>query len=268
MARQDPMDRVLEIMARLRDPEHGCPWDLKQRFDTLVPHTLEEAYEVADAVERGDMQDLRDELGDLLLQVVFHARLAQEQGEFAFGDVADGLADKLVRRHPHIFAGVRFDSEAQQHAAWEAEKARERAARQGDGQASPGRLDGVARALPALHRAVKLQKRAARAGFDWDAPGPVLDKVREELDEVHAEMAVGAAHERLEEELGDLLFAVANLARHLEVDPEAALRRGNAKFEGRFRHMEAALARQGRRPEEQSLEALEVLWREAKRAGA
>ncbi|MCG5536306.1 nucleoside triphosphate pyrophosphohydrolase [Ectothiorhodospira mobilis] len=268
MTGQEPMARVLEIMARLRDPEHGCPWDLKQRMDTLVPHTLEEAYEVADAVQRGDMEDLRAELGDLLLQVVFYARLAQEQEAFDFADVAATLAEKLVRRHPHIFAGERFDSEAEQHAAWEAEKARERAARRGQAQDPPGLLDGVAHALPALTRAAKLQKRAARAGFDWDAPGPVLDKIREELDEVGTEMAAGAAHDRLEDEVGDLLFAVANLARHLAVDPEAALRRGNAKFERRFRYMEAALARAGQRPEDQSLEALEGLWQEAKRAGA
>ncbi|SEQ45601.1 ATP diphosphatase [Ectothiorhodospira magna] len=252
---------VLEIMARLRDPETGCSWDLKQTYDSIVPHTLEEAYEVADAVARRDFDELRSELGDLLLQVVFHARLAEEENRFDFNDVARTLADKLIRRHPHVFAGVRFASEQAQHGAWEAAKAQERAERQ-DGAA--GHLDGVALTLPALVRAAKLQKRAARVGFDWADAAPVLDKIHEELDEVRAEMGAGAPHTRLEDELGDVLFAVANLARHLKVDPEAALRRTNAKFERRFRCMERILAQESRSMEDESLEALETLWQLAK----
>lgn len=269
--RPDAMDDVLSIMARLRDPEHGCAWDLKQTFDSIIPHTLEEAYEVADAVERRDFEELRSELGDLLLQVVFHSRMAQEEGRFDFHDVAATLAEKLVRRHPHVFGNTRFESEEAQHAAWEAEKARERAAGQGapaDGNGDeipPSQMDGIARTLPGLSRAAKIQKRAARVGFDWDAPAPVVDKIREELDEVCQEMAVGAGHDRLEDEVGDLLFAVTNLARHLKVDPEAALRRTNRKFERRFRFIEQALAREGRAVEDEPLEILDALWDQAKR---
>ncbi|MCG5501191.1 nucleoside triphosphate pyrophosphohydrolase [Ectothiorhodospira lacustris] len=265
------LDEVLKIMARLRDPERGCAWDLKQTYDSIVPHTLEEAYEVADAVARRDFDELRSELGDLLLQVVFHARMAEEEGRFDFDDVARTLAEKLIRRHPHVFAGVRFDSEDAQHAAWETEKARERADRQGTGvgdrsgnEPVPGILDGIALTLPALVRAAKIQKRAARVGFDWADAAPILDKIHEELDEVRAEMGAGAPHARLEDELGDVLFAVSNLARHLKVDPEAALRRTNAKFERRFRFMEEILAREDRRMEDESLEALEALWQMAK----
>ncbi|WP_083838824.1 nucleoside triphosphate pyrophosphohydrolase [Ectothiorhodospira sp. PHS-1] len=262
------LDEVLGIMARLRDPERGCAWDLKQTYDSIVSHTLEEAYEVADAIARRDFDELRSELGDLLLQVVFHARMAEEEGRFDFNDVAHTLADKLIRRHPHVFAGVRFESEDAQHAAWETEKARERADRQGVGsggnEPASGVLDGIALTLPALARAAKIQKRAARVGFDWADATPILDKIHEELDEVRAEMGAGAPHARLEDELGDVLFAVANLARHLKVDPEAALRRTNAKFERRFRFMEETLTREGSRMEDESLEALEALWQLAK----
>jgi nucleoside triphosphate diphosphatase len=261
---RDPFARVLAIMARLRDPQSGCAWDVKQTFETIAPYTLEEAYEVADAIARGDHGALRDELGDLLLQVVFHARMAEEAGHFDFSDVAAGLAEKLVRRHPHVFGDVRFASEAEQHAAWEAEKARERARVTGKDKATPGQLDGVALSLPALLRAVKLQKRAARAGFDWDHWRPVLDKIDEELHELRSELDEGAARERVEDELGDLLFAITNLARHLDIDPEAALRGTNAKFERRFRYIEQALARQGRSLEDADLAEMDRLWEKAK----
>jgi nucleoside triphosphate diphosphatase len=261
---RDPVARVLAIMARLRDPETGCSWDCRQTFESIAPYTLEEAYEVADAIARGDHAALRDELGDLLLQVVFHARMAEEAGHFDFGQVAEGLAEKLVRRHPHVFGGVRFASDEAQHAAWEAEKARERAARAAGGARPPGHLDGIARSLPALTRAVKLQKRAAQVGFDWDGHAPVLDKIDEELRELRVELDEGAPRERLEDELGDVLFAVTNLARHLGLDPEAALRGTNARFERRFRHIEDALARQGRTLENADLAEMDALWEQAK----
>lgn len=252
------LERLLDIMATLRDPQRGCPWDLRQTYASIAPYTIEEAYEVADAIERGDFADLREELGDLLLQVVFHARMAQEEGRFDFHAVAEALADKLVRRHPHVFADTAFADEAEQHAAWEAQKAEERAAK-GDG-APPSVMDGVARALPALMRAEKLQKRAARVGFDWGALEPVIDKIHEEIEEVRAEVGLADNHARLHEEVGDLLFAVTNLARHLAVDPEMALRDANAKFEARFRAIEARVAAEGRRPEDCSLDELESHW--------
>lgn len=264
----DPLARVLAIMARLRDPKTGCAWDVRQTFETIAPYTLEEAYEVADAIARGDHAALRDELGDLLLQVVFHARMAEEAGHFDFADVAAGLAEKLVRRHPHVFGDVRFDSEAEQHAAWEAAKAREREEAAAGSEATPGRLDGVALSLPALLRAVKLQKRAARAGFDWGHWRPVLEKIHEELHELRTELDEGSPPGRVEDELGDLLFAVTNLARHLHVDPEAALRGANAKFERRFRHIEETLTRQGRRMEDADLAEMDALWEQAKENGA
>ena len=257
------IERLLDLMARLRDPETGCPWDVKQDFSTIAPYTVEEAYEVMDAIEREDWDELRRELGDLLLQVVFHSRIAEERGLFRFGDVADAIADKLVRRHPHVFGETVFADESEQHAAWEAHKAVERSA----AGAGHGALDGVAKSLPALPRAVKLQKRAARVGFDWRDPEPVIAKIHEELDEVRAEMVEGAPRERLEAEVGDLLFAVANLARHVGIDPEVALRGTNARFEGRFRYIEARLSEQGRRPEDCTLDELEALWVKAKRSG-
>jgi nucleoside triphosphate diphosphatase len=265
---RDPVARVLAIMARLRDPETGCSWDCRQTFESIAPYTLEEAYEVADAIARGDHAALRDELGDLLLQVVFHARMAEEAGHFDFGQVAEGLAEKLVRRHPHVFGDVRFASDEEQHAAWEAEKARERAARAAGGARAPGHMDGIARSLPALTRAVKLQKRAAQVGFDWDGQEPVLDKIDEELRELRAELDEGAPRERLEDELGDMLFAITNLARHLGLDPEAALRGTNARFERRFRHIEDALARQGRTLEDADLAEMDALWEQAKEGEA
>ena len=259
-----PIDRLLAIMARLRDPERGCPWDREQDFATIAPYTIEEAYEVADAIERGDRAALKDELGDLLFQVVFHARMAEEEGSFAFADVAAAIADKMVRRHPHVFAEARIADAAAQTEAWEAHKAAERRAKGGaDGGGAESVLDGVALALPALLRAAKLGRRAARIGFDWPDAASVVDKVREELAEIEAEMRSGAGRERLEDELGDLLFAAAQLARKLDIEPESALRRASAKFERRFRRVECLAAERGAGHD---LGALEALWQEIKRA--
>ena len=245
------LPRLSEIMRRLRDPEAGCPWDVEQTHDSIAPYTIEEAHEVADAIARRDWDDLRAELGDLLLQVVYHARIAEEAGRFALADVIEAISDKMVARHPHVFAGADGARTADaQSTDWEAAKAAERAR---GGEA--GALDGVALGLPALSRAVKLQRRAARVGFDWPDPGPVADKVAEEAREL-----AHAPPEDVAEELGDLLFAVANLARHRGVDPEAALRGANAKFTRRFRGVEAALAAQGRRPEESTLAEMDALW--------
>ena len=254
-----PLERLLQIMARLRDPDGGCPWDLVQTFATVAPYTVEEAYEVADAIERGDLADLREELGDLLLQVVFHARMAEEQGAFAFDDVAAAVADKMVRRHPHVFSGASYADQAEQTAAWETIKAAERAAK--DRAAS--RLDDVPAGLPGLTRAVKLTKRAARVGFDWPSADQVLAKLREELEELQIEIDAGDLP-KARAELGDLLFVCANLARKLDVDPEDSLRAANAKFARRFQHIEAALAARGSSPEQSTLEEMDALWDEAK----
>ncbi len=261
------LDELLQVMARLRDPDAGCPWDLQQNFETIAPYTIEEAYEVADAIQRQDLTDLRDELGDLLFQVVFHARMAEEAGQFDFADVAAGIRDKIVRRHPHVFRdpGQAHDAESQT-VSWEAIKAEERARKYGDQEGQLSALAGVSLALPGLLRAVKLTRRAARVGFDWQDPRGVLDKIREELAEVEEVLdQVPSDAELLEEELGDLLFAVANLSRHLRVDPESALRRANAKFERRFRHMEQALAERGQRLEAVDFDAREAAWEAAKR---
>ncbi|GAB4356959.1 MAG: nucleoside triphosphate pyrophosphohydrolase [Immundisolibacter sp.] len=254
--------RLLELMARLRDPQRGCPWDLRQDFASVAPYTLEEAYEVADAIARRDYDDLRLELGDLLLQVVFHAQMAQEAGLFDFEDVAAGICQKLISRHPHVFGQARFDTDAERAAAWEAAKAAERGSREGGART----LAGVALALPALQRAQKLQKRAARVGFDWPDLTPVLDKLDEELAELRAALGSGA-REAMADELGDLLFVIANLARHLELDAEEALRRGNAKFERRFAYIEDQLLAAGRRIEDCTLAELDRLWDEAKARG-
>ncbi|HET8551093.1 MAG TPA: nucleoside triphosphate pyrophosphohydrolase [Gammaproteobacteria bacterium] len=251
------LQKLLDIMAALRDPETGCPWDREQTFRTIAPYTVEEAYEVAEAAEQNDPAALRDELGDLLLQVVFHARMAEEAGLFDFDAVAAGLCDKLIQRHPHVFGDDSVESAEAQTRAWEDRKAAERGA--------AGALAGVAATLPALTRAVKLQKRASRVGFDWNAIEPVLAKIHEELDEVKAEIEQDAAKARIEDELGDVLFAVANLARHLDVDPEQALRGTNRKFIRRFEAIEAGLAARGERPEDVGLEAMDALWVEAKR---
>jgi len=263
--------RLLEIMAALRAPGTGCPWDLEQTFDTVVPYTLEEAYEVADAVERADFADLREELGDLLLQVVFHARMAEEQRRFDFGGVVEAITSKLIRRHPHVFGDARDLSPDQVKHLWgeiKSEEKRERlAARVAAGgpleEGAQGALAGVPKTLPGLTRAVKLQQKAGRVGFDWNDPRAVLAKMREEIDEVEAEITSGDHHARFEE-VGDLLFVVANLARHLDVDPEAALRGANAKFERRFAHIEARLDEHGRKPEGATLDEMEALWVEAK----
>ncbi|MGS7253276.1 nucleoside triphosphate pyrophosphohydrolase [Pseudomonas sp. SK] len=264
------LDDLLHLMARLRDPQYGCPWDLQQNYASIVAHTIEEAYEVADTIERGDFEHLQGELGDLLFQVVYYSQLAREEGRFEFAGVVDSITRKLIRRHPHVFpTGELYApvdtpslSEAQVKSRWEEIKAEERAEKSQPEQLSL--LDDVPAALPALSRAAKLQKRAATVGFDWPEALPVLDKVREELDEVLQAMADGDA-DALEDEIGDLLFATVNLARHLKHDPEHALRRANRKFERRFRFIEQVLRDSGRPIEDCSLDELDALWGEAKR---
>ena len=258
---QSPVDRLNAIMARLRDPVGGCPWDVEQTFRTIAPYTLEEAYEVADAIERGDWDELKSELGDLLFQVVFHARMAQEQGLFAFDDVAKAIADKLERRHPHVFGDEAAKPDgAAQKARWEDIKAAERVAK-----AQHGVLDDVPVGLPALARAAKLTKRAARVGFDWPSTAEVLDKLDEEVAELKAEIAAGDL-DKARDEMGDLLFVLANLARKLGVEPEDALRAANAKFVRRFGFIEAELAKDGRTPEQSDLAEMDSLWNAAKAA--
>jgi ATP diphosphatase len=258
--------RLLDIMAALRTPGTGCPWDLQQSFPTIAPYTLEEAYEVADAIARGDLGDLREELGDLLLQVVFHARMAQEQGAFDFGDVVLAITEKLVRRHPHVFGDQRgLDAEAVK-ALWDRIKAEEKAGKGDtgpDGQA--GALAGIPVALPALTRALKLQQKAGKVGFDWNDPLAVLAKIREEADEIEADIKAGR-EDAAAAEVGDLLFAVVNLTRHLNTDPEATLRGTNVKFQRRFRAIEDALAKQGKTPEQATLKEMDALWDAAKQA--
>ena len=265
------ISRLLEIMAALRTPGSGCPWDLEQDFATIAPYTLEEAYEVADAILRNDLADLREELGDLLLQVVFHARMAQEQGAFDFGDVVAGITEKLVRRHPHVFGDTgRVTSQAVE-GLWERIKAEEKAERAARRTATPtaaradAALAGVPVTLPALTRALKLQEKAGKVGFDWNDPNAVLAKIREEADEIAAALASGD-HAGAAAETGDLLFAVVNLARHLDADPEASLRATNAKFERRFAFIEHALAARGKTPEQSSLDEMDGLWNAAKAA--
>ncbi|MDP3457752.1 MAG: nucleoside triphosphate pyrophosphohydrolase [Hyphomonas sp.] len=256
---------LARIMARLRDPVSGCPWDLVQDFATIAPYTIEEAYEVADAIERADMGELRDELGDLLFQVMFHSRMAEEKGAFALADVVTAINDKMIRRHPHVFGGEGDGRSAdEQTVAWEAVKAAERAAKTGSG-AAPSALDGVARALPALLRAEKLQKRAARTGFDWTETPPIFDKLEEEIAEVKEAVASGDA-DAIEDEIGDLLFVVANLARRLSVDPEQALRKANAKFERRFRAMEQASMADQVEFASLTLDEQEAYWQRVKQA--
>ena len=253
------MPRLIAIMRRLRDPQTGCPWDIEQDFASIAPYTIEEAYEVADAIEREAWSELKDELGDLLLQAVFHAQMADEKGLFDFNSVADGISAKMVARHPHVFGDESRDKSAEQQTRdWETVKAAERA-----GKAQTGTLDGVAIGLPALLRAVKLQKRAARVGFDWPETSQVLDKIVEEAAELK-EAAANLTPDKVEEEFGDLLFVMANLARHMGVEPEAALRRANGKFTRRFERIEALLADQGKRPEDSDLAEMDALWDQAK----
>jgi len=261
------ISRLLDIMAALRTPGSGCPWDLAQDFSTIAPYTIEEAYEVADAIARGDMDDLSEELGDLLLQVVFHARMAQEQGAFDFGDVVQSVTEKLIRRHPHVFGDERGATPHVVEGLWErikAQETQEKAARKG-ASADEGALAGVPVTLPALTRALKLQAKASKVGFDWNDPRMVLRKIREEVDEIEAELDRTERDEAATvAEIGDLLFAAVNLARHLRADPEAVLRRTNRKFERRFGAIERALAARGKMPAEATLAEMESLWNEAK----
>ena len=256
--------RLLEIMAALRTPETGCPWDLAQNFSTIAPYTLEEAYEVADAIARDDLADLKDELGDLLLQVVFHARMAEEQGAFDFGAVVQAITEKLIRRHPHVFADETSRTPHAVEGLWERIKAEEKATNKAD---QTGAVTGIPVALPALSRALKLQMKASKVGFDWNDPRAVLRKIREEADEIEAELDRPEMNKAaIAGEVGDLLFAVVNLARHLDADPEAVLRRTNLKFERRVAAIELALAAQGRVPQQASLAEMDALWNEAKAA--
>jgi nucleoside triphosphate diphosphatase len=265
------ISRLLEIMAALRTPGTGCPWDLEQNFATIAPYTLEEAYEVAEAILRNDLVDLREELGDLLLQVVFHARMAQEQGAFDFGDVVQAITAKLVRRHPHVFGDAGKLTPQAVEGLWDRIKAQEKAERSagrqgaGAGLAGDGALAGVPVTLPALTRALKLQAKASKVGFDWNDPLAVLKKIREEADEIEAEIVDGNAG-KAGHEVGDLLFAVVNLARHVDADPEAMLRATNLKFEQRFGAIEHALAQRGKSPRQASLAEMDALWDEAKAA--
>jgi MazG family protein len=262
------IEDLLRVMARLRDPETGCPWDIEQSFASIAPYTIEEAYEVADAIARGDIDHLKDELGDLLLQVVYHARMAEELGRFDFADVADAITRKMVRRHPHVFEDPGLRESFETGRAWERIKAEERASRE-TGEAGSV-LDDVPVALPAFTRAVKLQSKAARVGFDWPSLDPLLAKAEEELGELKAARAAldadggAASMAKVVEEFGDLLFVMANLARHLKIDPEAALREANLKFVRRFGNIEAALRAEGRAPQDATLEDMDQLWDEAK----
>ena len=255
--------RLLEIMAALRTPGSGCPWDLEQSFQTIAPYTLEEAYEVADAIARGDLVHLKDELGDLLLQVVYHARMAQEESAFDFGDVVEGVTAKMIRRHPHVFADEQGKTAEAVRGLWERIKAEEKAER--GAKPAEGALAGIPVALPALTRALKLQDKAGRVGFDWNDPRAVLAKIREEADEIEAALDAGDKADA-GKEVGDLLFAVVNLARHLAADPEGVLRATNVKFERRFASIERALAERGKRPQHTTLAEMDALWDAAKAA--
>ncbi len=260
---QGSIDRLLEIMAALRDPESGCPWDLQQDFATIAPHTIEEAYEVAEAISDGDTDALRDELGDLLFQVVYHARMAEERGEFAFRDVARAIADKMIRRHPHVFGNAAAQTPADVSGLWETIKASERAEKGANERESA--LDDVPLALPGLTRAWKLHKKAMRAGFDWPDHRALFAKIREELDELEAEIEAGGAPARLADEFGDVLFTMVRLAGFVDQDPEAAMRGAQRKFTRRFQHMEKRLRETGRNMKDVPAEDLEALWDEAKR---
>ena len=257
-----PIDELLAIMARLRDPELGCPWDREQTFATIVPYTIEEAYEVADAIERGDMGELKAELGDLLFQVVFYAQMAKEAGSFDFSDVVAGIVEKMIRRHPHVFAAAKVGSAQDQAHTWEQHKAQERAAK--NQNLAPGLLDDIPRALPAITRAMKLHKRASRVGFDWKRAADVLQKLDEEVEELRVEIENNAPQDRITDEIGDLLFVTTILARHSGVDPESAMRHANAKFERRFRRMEALAKELGHDIKGISLQQQDALWNQVK----
>ncbi|MBI1212277.1 MAG: nucleoside triphosphate pyrophosphohydrolase [Alphaproteobacteria bacterium] len=255
------LEALLRIMARLRAPEGGCPWDLEQTFATIAPYTIEEAYEVADAIQRGDLGSLKDELGDLLFQVVFHAQMASEAGAFSFADVVDAISEKMIRRHPHVFGDADVKTAEAQTVAWEEHKRRERSAR---GEIKQRLLDDVPLAFPALTRALKLQKRAATVGFDWRERARVMEKLEEEIGELNDAVASGAPKEKLTDELGDILFVAVNLARHLGVDPEEALRATNDKFTRRFAHVEDTVAKSGRKLADVTLDEMDRAWDEAK----
>jgi MazG family protein len=268
--RRHSLDDLRAVMVRLRDPETGCPWDVKQNFGSIAPYTIEEAYEVADAIDKGDLEALQEELGDLLLQVVYHAQMASERGSFDLDDVVDTITAKMIRRHPHVFADTKLRKDFESSGLWNEIKRREKEQRGEAGSEAPSLLDGVPLALPALTRSVKLQARAGEVGFDWDDLDLVFGKVEEELGELKTAIAECATapdgRERVQEEFGDLLAVMANVARHLKIDPEAALRGANAKFARRFGKIEEALRRQGRRPEDSNLEEMDALWNAAKQA--
>lgn len=255
------MDKLLEIMEKLRDPKDGCAWDVEQDFKTIAPYTIEEAYEVAEAIENDDMEALKDELGDLLFQAVFHARMAEESGHFKFSDVVDAISDKMIRRHPHVFGDANYRDAEEQTVAWEEQKAKERAEK-----SQKSMLDGVTVGLPALSRAVKLQKRAARVGFDWPEVSQVIDKLQEEMLELSEELTKNKQdQEKIEEEFGDMMFVYANLARHLKIDPEKALRKANSKFTYRFNKIEQYVDKKKKKFNEYTLDQLEDLWVKAKK---
>lgn len=260
MQNRTEITELIKIMQALRTPETGCPWDLEQTFETIAPYTIEEAYEVDEAIRNKDMASLKDELGDLLLQVVFHSRIAEEGEHFSFDDVVMGICEKMVRRHPHVFAGASIKDADAQTAAWEKQKADERAAKAAASGQAPSALDGVTPGMPALLRAVKLQKRAARVGFDWPETVQVLDKIQEETAELVEAHQNGDDTAHVKEEFGDLLFVMANLARHMKIDPEEALRDANSKFETRFKGVEAKLAALGKTPEQSSLNEMDQMW--------